>query len=129
MPRVGNGAAVSRNSHRFREAATTPTAQPSRFADGQITIIVKTQPKEFSIDSDTAKFRNEVGSLVIGDKRYQMFFRGKNGWAHGWMDDFHIVQSLESAPYKRIEVGGEFFDFSGAGFAEAFAEANALCAG
>ncbi len=115
-------------SGRLCWVATTPTSKPSRLAGRQITIIVKTQPKEFSIVSDTAKFRNEYGSLVIGDKRYQMFFRGKNGWAHGWMDDFYIVQSLASAPYNRIEVGGEFFAFSGAGFAEAFADANALCA-
>lgn len=109
-------------------AATTPTAQPSRFADGQTFIMVKTQPKEFSIVSESASFRNEVGSLVIGDKRYPLFFEGKNGWLRDDSSDFYIVRSLASALHNRIEVGGEVFAFSGAGFAEAFADANALCA-
>ena len=109
--------------------ATTPIAKPRRFADGQVTIMVTTQTKEFSVVSDDARFRTDVGSVVIGGKRYEMTFLGTKGWAMDTWSDAGIVRNLASASDNSIEVGGEFFEFSSVGYAEAFAEASTRCAG
>jgi hypothetical protein len=109
--------------------ATTPTAKPRRFADGQISIMVTTQAKEFSVVSEHAGFRADEGSVVIGGKRYAMFFVGAKGWATDIWADYGIVRNLASASNNRIEVGGEVFEFLSMGYAKAFAEAGRRCAG
>ncbi len=109
--------------------ATTAIAKPRRFADGQIFIIVTTQTKEFSVVSEHSRFRADVGSVVIGDKRYEMIFEGTKGWTTDIWSDTGILRNLASASNNRIEVGGEFFEFSSLGYAQAFAEASTHCAG